>query len=181
MLLNAFVRKFILVLIPVLFQCGSAFSAASNKVVRKNYFDFGLGYFSNLNSRSMATGLGAGLGWTIDPQLDLLLVANFGFSFEHNDVRYFSPQIKGRYMLDVEANSSWYVGGGMGLGYGANHEDASRGSDSVTGVAIHGAFGYKAYKKGAVSLFFELEHSMILREAQSGTPIMTSLKVGILM
>lgn len=181
MLRIAVQRQIILASIFFLFQCGTAFGAPGGKVVRKNFFDLGLGYFSNLNSRSMATVVGGGIAWNVDPQLDLILAANLGFSFEHNDVRYFSPQVKARYIFDPEKPSSWYAGGGLGVGYGANHEGGGRGSDSVTGMAINAALGYKAYQKGAISLVFELEHSMILREAQYGTPILTAIKIGIMM
>lgn len=174
-------RRLILSLIVVVFQCASAFGAPSGKVVRKSYYDFGLGYFSNLNSRSMVTVVSGGLGWNIDPQFDLILAATLGFSFEHNDARFLSPQIKARYMFDPEANSSWYAGGGMGVGYGANHAGGGRSSDSVMGLALNAALGYKAFRKGNISLFFELEHSMIMREAQYGTPILTAFKIGVLM
>lgn len=174
-------RHFILSLVVVVFQCASALGASGGKVARKSYYDFGLGYFSNLNSRSMATVISGGLGWSVDPQFDLILAATLGFSFEHNDVRFLSPQIKARYMFDPEANSSWYAGGGMGVGYGANHSGGGRGSDSVMGLAVNAALGYKAYQKGKVSIFFELEHSMIMREAQYGTPLLTTLKIGIFM
>ena len=174
-------RRLILSLIVIVFQCASAVGAPGGKVVRKSYYDFGLGYFSNLNSRSMATVVSGGIGWSIDPQLDLLLAATLAFSFEHNDARFLSPQVKARYLFDAEANSSWYAGGGLGVGYGANHAGGGRGSDSVMGLAINAAIGYKAYSKGKMSLFFELEHSMIMREAQYGTPILTAFKIVLFM
>lgn len=181
----AFGRSIILALIFITIQCtfaSSTFAAgAKSKAVRRYLFDFGLGYFSNLNSRSMATVAGGGLAWNIDPQLDVMVAADLGFSFEHNDVRFLFPQVKTRYMFDPEANSSWYAGAGLGMGYAANHEGGGRNSDSVTGMGFSAALGYKAYQKGAASVFFELEHSMIMREATYGTPILTSLKVGILM
>lgn len=178
-------RSLILALIFVTIQCTLASSALaapskSSKSVRRYLFDFGLGYYSNLNSRSMGTVAGAGVAWSIDPQMDVMVAADFGFSFEHNDVRFLFPQIKSRYMFDVEANSSWYAGAGLGMGYAANHEGGGRASDSVTGMGFSVAIGYKGYQKGATNVFVEVEHSMIMREATYGTPIMTALKVGLL-
>jgi hypothetical protein len=182
---SAFGRSIILALIFITIQCtfeSSAFAAgAKSKATRRYLFDFGLGYFSNLNSRSMATVIGGGLAWNIDPQLDVIVAADLGFSFEHNDVRFLFPQIKTRYMFDPEANSSWYAGAGLGMGYGANHEGGGRNSDSVTGMGFSAAIGLKAYQKSSASVFVELEHSMIMREANYGTPIMTAIKVGIIL
>jgi hypothetical protein len=180
MRLSAFGPRSIVVLIVILFQYSTALAAPSGKSSRRNYFGFGPGYFSNMNSRNMATLISGGFAWSIDPQFDLYLVADLAFSFKHNDVRYLTPQLKGRYMFNPEENGSWYVGAGMGIGHGATHESAGKPSDSVTGFAISGAFGYKAYQKGAMQLIFEVDHSMVLSESSAGTPILTSFKVGIL-
>lgn len=173
-------RCFILALILLVFQCATAFGASSSKTARRYLFDFGFGYFSNLNSRTMSTTIGAGYAWTIDPEMDILLAVDFGFSFEHTDVRFLVPQIKARYSFDPDAKSTWYVGGGIGAGYGANHQSPGFGSESVMGIAASAAFGYKAYQKNSTSVVLELEHIMIMRESIYGTPIMTCFKVGVL-
>ena len=90
----------------------------------------------------------------------------FGLSFKHSGARYISPQMKGRYHFSPEEKGSWYVGAGMGVGNGSTHRTSDRPSDSVTGFAISGAFGYKAYQKGAMALIFEFEHSMTMQESQ---------------
>lgn len=173
-------RRFILALLILTFQCATAFGAASSKISRRYLVDFGFGYFSNLNSRTMTTTFGGGYVWGIDPEMDLILAVDVGYSFEHSDVRFLVPQGKARYSFDPDAKSTWYVGGGLGFGYGANHQSPGFGSESVTGVAASGAFGYKAYQKNTTSVVLELEHIMILRESVYGTPILTCFKVGVL-
>ncbi len=173
-------RRFILALVVLGFQCATAFGAASSKVTRRYLVDFGFGYFSNLNSRNMTTTFGGGYAWTIDPEMDLLLAVDVGYSFEHSDVRFLVPQAKARYSFDPDAKSTWYVGAGLGIGYGANHQSPGFGSESVMGVAGSAAFGLKAYQKNKTSVVVEMEHIMIFRESVYGTPILTALKVGVL-
>jgi hypothetical protein len=153
--------------------------AAEHKVRRSYFFGFGPGYFSNLNSRAMATAFSLGISWDIDPALDLYLTTDFAFSFKHNDVRYFVPMMKLRYMFaEEEANHSAFAGGGIGLGYARNHDTFGFPPDSVTGFSLNLGIGYKFYRKTTMPIVLELEHQMILQESHYGTPIMTWVKIG---
>lgn len=168
----------IVVCMFITFQCSNALSANNSKSTRRWLVGFGPGYFSNMNTRSLATGFSGGWIWNLDPQLDLLLVGDLAFSLQHTDARYLTVQLKGRHLFTPEENSSWFAGAGMGLGHGATHNNG--GSDSTTGFTISGAFGLKAYQKAKMQLIFEFEHSMIVSESRYGTPIFTSFKVGVI-
>ncbi len=159
----------------------SSFAKESNKTVQRTIIGFGPTAYSNLNSRGVGTLFTLGYVWNLDPQFDLQAALDFGISFKHNDVRFIVPQVKGRYMLndDPEANSSWYAGGGLGAGYSSNHVDRSFIKDSIVSFVVSAAFGVKFYRKTAMPLFFELEHTMFIEESAHGTPISTSIKVGI--
>jgi len=169
----------LVLLLLSLFPTARSFAQDNNKIVQSYYFGFGPGYFSNLNSRSMATVFSAGMVWNVDVQFDLSVNADLGISFEHNDVRFFNPALEGRYIFSEESNHSWYAGGGLGLGYGANHEDATHGSESSTGFSISAAVGFKAYRKTAMPILIELEHQMVMKESVYGTPILTWLKFAV--
>ena len=159
----------------------SSFAKESTKTVQRTFIGFGPTTYSNLNSRGLGTIFTAGYVWNLDPQFDLQAALDFGISFKHNDVRFFVPQLKGRYMFneDPEANSSWYAGGGLGFGYSSNHEDVSYFKDSITSFAFSAAFGVKFYRKTVMPLFVEFEHTMFVEESAHGTPISTAIKVGI--
>ncbi len=159
----------------------SSFAKDSNKTVQRTFLGFGPTAYSNLNSRGAGTMFTGGYIWNLDAQFDLLAALDFGISFKHNDVRFITPQIKGRYMLndDPEANTSWYAGGGLGAGYSRNHEEGGFYKDSIMSFVISAAFGVKFYRKTAMPLFAEIEHTMFIEESAYGTPISTSLKVGI--
>jgi hypothetical protein len=167
-----------LLLLLSLLPAARTFAAEKGKVTKSYVFTFGPGYFSNLNTRAIATVLGGGVVWSIDPQFDLLLMADLGISFKYNDVRYFSPQIKGRYMFDEEAPHSLFAGGGIGLSYAVNHDTFGMPPDSVIGFSVGASIGYKFYRKSSMPIILEFEHQMILQESRYGTPLMTWLKVG---
>ncbi|MBY0386168.1 hypothetical protein K2X05_13500 [bacterium] len=171
----------LLLLLNLLFSASSFAKEANNKVIRRYLFGFGPTSYSNLNSRGLGTIFSGGYIWNLDPQFDLIAAADFGISFKHNDVRLFCPQLKGRYMFndDPESNSSWYAGGGLGAGYARNHETSSFPPDSIVSLAVSAAFGVKFYRKTPMPLFIEIEHLMYLRESAYGTPISTSIKVGV--
>lgn len=170
-----------LLILLSLLPAARSFAASDNaKVTKNSFFAFGPGYFSNLNSRSMATVFTYGMTWGVDPQFDLLLTADFGVSFKHNDVRYLVPQLKGRYLFSEEGNHAGFAGGGVGLGYARNHDTFGFPPDSVTGFALSVAAGYKLYRKSPMPIIIEVEHQMILEESHYGTPIMTWLKLGVM-
>lgn len=148
-------------------------ASGKSKSDSHSYFGFGPGYFSNMNTRSLSADVATGVFWSLDPVFDLAATVNFGFSMEHNDVRFVSPQLKGRYMFS-ELPFTWYAGGGMGFGYGAAHD-----GDSAKGFSLSLAIGYRAYRQARMQLSFEFEHQMILKESASGTPLLTSFKVGV--
>ncbi len=178
--MNLLLGSCLLLLLNLLLPA-SSFAKDSNKTVQRTFVGFGPTAYSNLNSRGAGTLFTAGYVWNLDAQFDFLAAIDFGISFKHNDVRFFTPQIKGRYLLneDPEANSSWYAGGGLGFGYSSNHEDASYFKDSIVSFVVSAAFGVKFYRKTAMPLFVELEHTMFVEESAHGTPISTSIKVGI--
>jgi hypothetical protein len=169
----------LLLLLNLLFTA-STFAKESNKPTRRYLFGFGPNSYSNMNSRSMGTIFTGGYVWNLDPQFDLQAVADFGISFNHNDVRLFCPQLKGRYSFsDPEANTTWYAGGGLGVGYSRNHESAGFPPDSIVSFAVSAAVGVKFYRNTPFPIFFEIEHLMYLEESRYGTPISTSLKAGL--
>lgn len=169
----------LLLILLTLAPAASVFAADNAKVVKTTFFGFGPGYFSNLNTRAMATIFSYGMAWSIDPQFDIVGVVDFGFSFKHTDARYLVPQMKARYSFTEEANHTWFAGAGMGVGYARNHDTFGFPPDSVTGLSASVAFGFKAFRKSAMPIIIEFEHQMILEESRYGTPIMTSLKFGV--
>jgi len=186
----------LLILLPLWFTASTSFAATApgtptatttpggakhseHKVTRSYFFGFGPGYFSNLNSRGMAVGFSLGIAWDIDPSLDLLLTTDFAGSFKNNDVRYFVPMMKLRYMFaDEEAQHSLFAGGGIGLGYARNHDTFGFPPDSVTGFSINAGIGYKFFRKTTMPIVVELEHQMIVQESHYGTPLFTWVKLG---
>lgn len=165
-------RELILILFLSIFSTASV-DAATGKTQKLYYFGFGPGYYSNMNSRSAGVDFASGISWSLDPRFDLAATASLGFSMEHRDVRFFSPQLKGKYMFS-EDPFSWYAGGGFGFGSSHAHN-----GESTNGFAVSAALGYRAYRQSNLQLSFEFEHQMILKESTVGTPILTSLKVGI--
>ena len=172
----------ILLLLNLLFPASSFAkeNKKSVKTVRRYLFGFGPTAYSNLNSRGTGTLFSGGYVWNLDPQFDLQAAVDLGISFKHNDVLLLCPQFKGRYFFDDgEANTAWYAGGGMGVGYARNHENASFPKDAVTSFAISAAFGVKFYRNTSMPLFVEIEHLMYIEESRYGTPISTSIKFGL--
>lgn len=171
----------LLLLLNLVFTASTFAKDSNNKTTRRYLFGFGPTSYSNVNSRSMGTLFSLGYLWNLDPQFDLLAMADLGTSFKHTDVILLCPQLKGRYMFneDPESNSSWYAGGGLGIGYAQSHATSAFPKDDVTSLALSAAFGLKFYRKSTFPLFFEFEHLMYLQESRNGTPISTSFKVGL--
>ncbi len=169
----------LLLLLNLSFAASTFAKEGTHKATRRWLFGFGPTSYSNLNSRGLGTIFTGGYIWNLDPQFDLIAVADAGISFKHNDVRLLCPQLKGRYLFsDEESNSSWYAGGGLGAGYARNHESGGYPPESTYSFAVSAAFGIKFYRKTVFPLFFEVEHLMYIEESRYGTPISTSIKVG---
>ncbi len=171
-----------LLILLTLLPAASSFAAPAkdeHKVTKNYFFAFGPGYFSNLNSRSMATAFTFGVAWSVDPSMDLLLNTDLAISFKHNDVRYFVPSLKLRYMMaEEEAKHSLFAGGGVGLGYARNHDTFGFPPDSVTGFSVNVGIGYKFFRTSSMPIIVELEHQMIVQESRYGTPLLTWVKIG---
>jgi hypothetical protein len=141
------------------------------------YFAFGPGFFSNMNSNAIATVLSPGVMWSLDPQFNLAVMTDIGFSLHHNDTRFISPQLKGRYIFAPDYG--YYAGLGLGYGYAHTHDSPSHPDDSASGFASSLAVGWKAYSNSTVQLSVELEHQFIWSNSNYGAPRMTFLKVGV--
>lgn len=171
----------LLLLLNLGFAASTFAKEAAVKTTKRYFFAFGPTQYSNMNSWGLGTIFSGGFVWNLDPQFDLYGAIDAGISFKHNDVRLLAPQFKGRYYLsdDPESNTSWYVGGGMGVGYARNHEDSAHPPDATTSFLLSAAFGVKFYRKTSMPLFIEVEHMMFIEESRYGTPISTSLKAGL--
>ncbi len=155
-------------------------SKSNNKVAQRYFLGFGPTTYSNLNTSGAGVIFSGGYIWNLDPEFDLLLTADFGTSFKHTDLIMLCPQLKGRYSFsDPEANTTAYAGAGMGIGYSQNHSSAGHPKDNIMSFAVSVAAGIKFYRNTPYPIFAELEHLMYIEESAYGTPISTSLKVGI--
>lgn len=171
----------LLLLLNLVFTASTFAKESKNKTTRRYLFGFGPTAYSNLNSRGMGTLFTGGYVWNLDAQFDLIAAVDAGISFKHNDVLLLAPQMKGHYMLnpDPEATNSWYAGGGLGVGHSRNHQSVGFPRDPVTSFMFSASLGIKFYKNTAFPLFVEIEHLMFIEESRYGTPISTSLKIGL--
>ncbi len=171
----------LLLLLNLVFTASTFAKESKNKTTRRYLFGFGPTAYSNLNSRGMGTLFTGGYIWNLDTQFDLIAAVDTGISFKHNDVLMLAPQMKGHYLLneDSEAGNSWYAGGGLGVGYSRNHQSAGFPRETVTSFLFSASLGVKFYKNTAYPLFVEIEHLMFIEESRYGTPISTSIKIGL--
>jgi hypothetical protein len=167
----------LLLLWITLLPSASLYAQELSEAKQQYYFAFGPGFFNNLNSSDLGTVLTPGVMWSLDPQFDLGVTSDIAFSLHHNDVRFISPQLKGRYIFDPD--HGYYAGLGLGYGFAHSHESPGHPDDSASGFASSIALGWKAYRNSTVQLSIELEHQFIWSNSDYGAPRMTFLKVGV--
>lgn len=157
-------------------------SKSNNKVEQRLLFGFGPTTYSNLNTSGAGVIFTLGYTWNLDSQFDLLATVDAGTSFKHTDLILICPQIKGRYSFsEDDSNTTGYAGAGMGIGYSQNHASAGFPKDNVMSFAVSAVVGIKFYRNSPYPLFAEIEHLMYIEESAYGTPISTSVKVGLAM
>lgn len=176
-------KRFILPLLLwiSLFPSASVYAQELEPAAQQFYLGFGPGFFSNLNSGSVAAIISPGVMWTINPSFDVGVFGDMAFSLSDSDARFISPQLKGRYMFTESSENQigYYVGGGLGFGYAHSQSSPGKADDSVTGFASSLAFGLKAFRSSSLQVSVELENQFIWKDGLNGTPNMTFLKVAL--
>lgn len=169
-------KRFIIVTLVVLTSL-SAFARKKSK--KKYYAGFGPAFFTNLNVEDFSPMLSGGVYWKMGEQFDLQAGSELGLSLEHSDVLFITPQIKGRYFFSAEENNTYYTSVGMGYGLATTHAESGRASRTAKGFVFSGGFGLQAFRDKKMQVSIGVEHTIILDESTSGTPIATFVTLAI--